>query len=54
MKTEFGKIIAGFTPLEWNGNDGYADDSSMKSFLLQINLQQKMHLLSAENAIYRS
>ena len=45
VRTEFGRTIAGYTPLKWNQKAGdYAADYSKKSFLLQVDLKQKLTL----------
>ncbi len=40
VKTNFGKTIAAFTPLTWEGS-GYKHDGSGKGFLLQVDLNNK-------------
>ena len=54
IRTEFGRTIAGYTPLKWNqvASGNYAADNSGKSFLLQVDLKQKMTLTQPQNAIY--
>ena len=47
IRTEFGRTIAGYTPLKWNqvANKNFAADNSKKSFLLQLDLRKKMTLM---------
>ena len=53
MKTEFDKIIAGYTPLRWNSiPKGFVNDPTNASFLLSIDLKQKMSLVDNTKAIY--
>ena len=53
MKTEFDKIIAGYTPLRWNSiPNGFVNDPTNASFLLSIDLKQKMSLVDNTKAIY--
>jgi hypothetical protein len=40
IKTEFGKLIGGFTPLKWNNKHGR--DRSNKTFLLSISMKEKL------------
>ena len=53
IRTEFGRTIAGYTPLKWNqvASGNYAADNSGKSFLLQVDLKQKMTLTQPQYAI---
>jgi hypothetical protein len=44
-KTNYSKIISGFTPLKWDSNSSYKEDSSMKSFLYQVDNNQKYTLI---------
>lgn len=46
LRTKYGKTIAGYTPVEWEGfKDGiYKPDISKKSFLLSLDLREKMPL----------
>ena len=53
MKTEFDKIIAGYTPLRWNSiPNSYVNDPTGTSFLLSIDMMQKMGLVNNACAIY--
>lgn len=54
MKTEFKKIIAGYTPLAWESPVNWKNlaDPSQSSFLLSLDLKQKMKLVKPDNAIY--
>lgn len=55
IKTEFGKTIAGFTPVEWElSKDGkFKSDVSKRSFLLSLDLHEKMPMSNEDNiAIY--
>lgn len=55
VKTEFGKTICGYTPLTWNEKEGevdyYADDPSGQSFLLSLDMGEKMDLIDKVRAI---
>ncbi len=44
MKTNFNKIIAGYTPLAWASSGGNLKDPSGKSFLLQVDTNWKLKL----------
>jgi hypothetical protein len=46
IRTEFGKTIAAYTPLKWTSLNGqWAADPSRRSFLLQLDLKEKMTLI---------
>jgi hypothetical protein len=53
VKTEFGNVIGGFTPLTWNrARDGhYEPDSLLDTFLFSLTLKQKMLLTNPSRAI---
>jgi hypothetical protein len=55
VRTAFGKTIAAYTPLKWisRSNQPVADPSG-RSFLLQLDLREKMRLIKGqeEHAIY--
>jgi len=40
IKTEFGKLIGGFTPLKWN--DKYGRDRSNSTFMLLISMKERL------------
>ena len=46
MKTEFDKIVGGYSTIKWKGTAGYRDDNESKCFLFSITdnvkLPQKM------------
>ena len=51
IKTEHGKLIGGYTPLKWN--DKIGKDQSNSTFLLAINLKEKLeHIRRGESAIF--
>jgi len=51
--TEFKNIIAGYTPLRWNSfSKGFVNDPANASFLLSIDMKQKMTLVNSKTAIY--
>lgn len=53
VKTIFGKTIAGFTPIKWSSPiySTWLPDPSKESFLLSLNLKEKMTLVDSEKAI---
>ena len=47
IRTEFGRTIAGYTHYKWNHvKNGWIHDSSRKSFLLQLDLRQRLNPIS--------
>ena len=53
VRTEFGKTIAGYTHYKWNTtNCQYFYDSAKRTFLLQMDLYQKMVNVTGKNLIY--
>lgn len=42
LKTEFGKTLGGYTPLSWNSSKGFGRDEDLETFLLSVDLFQKM------------
>ena len=47
IRTEFGRTIAGYTHYKWNQvKGGYVHDAGRKSFLLQLDLRQKLNPIS--------
>ena len=53
VRTEFGKTIAGYTHYKWNTtNSAYFYDSAKRTFLLQMDLYQKMVNVTGKNLIY--
>lgn len=54
VKTSFGKTICGFTPLAWQSSTSpqHLADPSKSSFLLSLDLKQKMTLIQPGTAIY--
>jgi hypothetical protein len=55
VRTEFGKTIAAYTPLKWTSlNNQPVADPSRRSFLLQLDLREKMTLIQGQEgkAIY--
>jgi len=44
IRTEFNKTIAGYTPLTWNSAQGFSEDPTRASFLLSMELGQRMDL----------
>ena len=46
VRTEFNRFIAAYTPVPWEGSHGkWLADPSGKSFLLQLDLKQRLSLL---------
>jgi hypothetical protein len=54
ISTEFNKTIAAYTPLKRTSMGGCLTDSSLRSFLLQLDLKEKMTLIQGQEnyAIY--
>lgn len=46
LKTQFGKILAGYTPITWNAapSGHHAEDSSLTSCILSFDLMIKLRL----------
>lgn len=54
-KTEFNKVIGGYTALPWkSSNNTLHSDIKKESFLFSLSLKQKMNLLDQESAIFNS
>jgi hypothetical protein len=51
-KTQFGKTVAGFSQYKWNHAAGYVQDEGRKTFLLQLDICQKMVPVSDSCLIY--
>jgi len=49
--TEFGKTIGGYTPLKWSTAGAWTNDTTKNSFLLSLDLRQKMTLIIPQYAI---
>jgi hypothetical protein len=55
VRTDRNRTIAGYTPLKWNTTDGhYGADPEKQSFLLSINMREKMELVDEQRAIFCS
>ena len=52
IKTEFDKVIGGYTPLKWKINETYQKDDNLKSFLFSLTHGDKFRLINKEKAIY--
>ena len=56
MKTEFDKIIGGYTPLIWKKYEGSIknrlEDLSLESFIFSVSEKEKLQLTEKENATY--
>ena len=51
FKTEFGRLIGGYTPVSWASK--YGRDRENKSFMMNISLKQRLeHKSHGESAIY--
>jgi hypothetical protein len=48
VRTEFGKTIAAYTPLKWGSLNQYVADPSRRSFMLHLNLREKMTLIQGQ------
>ena len=49
--TEFNRTIAAYTPLKWEGSNGkWIADPSLRSFLLQLELKEKMTLIQGQES----
>ena len=51
IKTEFGNVIAGYTPLAWNSSSYYSHDVDGLSFLLSLDMMKKMEIVDKTKAI---
>ena len=51
IKTEFGNVIAGYTPLAWNSSSYYSHDVEGLSFLLSLDMMKKMEIVDRKKAI---
>ncbi len=54
IKTEYDKIIGGYTSIAWNSENKATADLSLSSFLFLLTNNHKMTLKNKENAIYGS
>jgi hypothetical protein len=45
IRTEFNRTIAAYTEIKWNSVGNFVSDYSNRSFLLQLELKEKMSLL---------
>lgn len=56
IKTEFNKVIGGFTPLIWKKYEGVIknrlEDPSLQSFIFSVTEKEKLPLTEKENATY--
>jgi hypothetical protein len=52
IRSEFGKTMAGYTPSAWESSNKTIADLSLKSFLLSLDLREKMSLSDKNYAIY--
>ena len=53
IRTEFGRTIAGYTHYKWNQvKHGFVYDSGRKTFLLQLDLRQKLDPIMDSSLIY--
>ncbi len=53
IETEFNRLIAGYTPFKWNSlHNDFVNDPTNASFLLSIDMKQKMSLVDNTRAIY--
>lgn len=43
VRTEFNKVIGGFTSYPWQSEGGYVGDTSRKAFLLSLDLEEIMY-----------
>ena len=51
IKTEYNKLVVGFTPLAWNKTQGIRADPTGSTFLLSLDLKEKMTLVNSQKAI---
>jgi hypothetical protein len=55
VKTEFNKVIGGFTTIPWKStNNTIHSDIRKESFLFSVTLKQKMPLVDDKAAIFNS
>ena len=55
MKTEFNKVIGGFTPLPWKSTANTLHSYIRgESFLFSLSLKQKMNLVDEKSAVFNS
>ena len=55
VKTEFNKIIGGYTPIPWNSTTNTMHpDLRKESFLFSVSLKEKMILFQPQTAIFNS
>ena len=52
IKTNFGKLIGGYTILSYNSTGGWIVDNSSKCFLFSLTLGKKYPMISTANTIY--
>jgi hypothetical protein len=55
VKTEFNKIIGGFTTIPWKSTaNTLHSDVRKESFLFSLSLKQKMNLIDEKSAVFNS
>ena len=52
IRTEFDKVIGGFTPKKWGQSGSYLTDEEGKTFLFSLSLKQKMDCQVQDKSIY--
>ncbi len=50
-KTQFGKIIGGYTPLAWRNSGSYINDTAKKTFLFSLTNKEKYEMVHPQYAI---
>lgn len=53
-KTEFNKIIGGFTPNKWHCGKSWVNDTTGKTFLFSLSLKEKYKCIDPNRSIYCS
>lgn len=51
VKTEFGNVIGGFTPVAWGGLGALSDDTS-NSFMFSVTNKERMPVVNTKYAIF--
>ena len=52
VKTEFGKIIGGYTPIPWKSNGRYEKDVELKTFIFSLTHGDKFKLINRDKALF--
>ena len=52
LRTRYGKILGGYTPIAWSSNSSYSQDHNRETFLFSISNEEKYVQINTEYGIY--